>query len=424
MTAVDDLATAWRDDDRDFDVDGVVAASLAVSAAVASAAADAGRRLRRGLFALVVLVGFAGAVAALAAFDTTLATFRMTTALVVPVAGAVAALAFVLYARRRPPTLLLRRLAFTVFGAGAVVVAASCTWLALLWSFGDPLDRVLPSFAGENLLPALVVFIGAAVLTAIVEAGAPPESASGGHTPLVVAGGAFGSFTVDDGGRRERRILLALMALSLAPGVFDAVAVVTLQAVPAMIEGIYWKTPHIVHIVLPVLPIVLAAIAAVVTPPLFAGAAGSVPHGFVGRATPWALVPLLWVPVAVSLSALVLDPGEFNLHLWSYAVNLDTVRAAFPPEADFEVVGFPRLSLFCLPVQVVRFGVLVVLATGLARAIGRGRLVAAVLVLDVVVWVVTFFVGDNPAPVRAAVALAAAVALLLVAVTAPLESER
>jgi len=224
---------------------------------------------------------------------------------------------------------------------------------------------------------------------------------------------------LNDRERRSWRAVVALIAVAVVPLLIDALAVLGLQWGPQPTISSYGLTVDVplLHRVLPYLPIIVALIASVLTPLAFLVGRDVVDRRFAGRFTWLALAPLLGVPAV--LSALGLSLGDdLNAHLWGYSLNAQVMASVVDGSCTDECLTFFTFTCIASVGRLLRFIAVVVVAVGLRRLVGRGRLrtaVSALLALQIVAWVATAWL-PVPDAWRGLVDVVVGVVLLLIAV--------
>jgi hypothetical protein len=258
-----------------------------------------------------------------------------------------------------------------------------------------------------------------------------PSSSMADSTPASLSSAAMVSLRhfrttsighLSDRERRSWRLVVALMVVAVVPQLIDAIAVVALQGGPAPGAS---DVARELHRVMPSLPTIVSILGSLVMPMLLIFSRDALDRRFIGRFT-WLWVLLLsGLPTVFSLGSLLVV-GEDNAHLWSYSwtsegltkflAELPGVRAR---QIDDLWAFFFVLTSLSMLARVMRFFALVVVAVGLRRLVGPGRLRTAVSVLlgvQAIVWLATVFVSSSPELWRGVVDIVVAVGLLLVAV--------
>ena len=227
---------------------------------------------------------------------------------------------------------------------------------------------------------------------------------------------------LNDRERRSWRLVVALMVVAVVPQLIDAIAVVALLGGPAPGAS---DVASELHRVMPSLPTIVSILGSLVMPMLLIVSRDALDHRFIGRFT-WLWVLLLsCLPTMFSLGSLLVV-GEDNAHLWSYSWTsegltkfLDELPGVRAHQIDDLWAFFFVLTSLSMLARVMRFFALVVVAVGLRRLVGPGRLRTAVSVLlgvQGIIWLTTVFVTSAPELWRGVVDIVVAVGLLLVAV--------
>lgn len=222
---------------------------------------------------------------------------------------------------------------------------------------------------------------------------------------------------LSDRERRSWRLVVGLVALGVVPLLIDALAVIGLQWGPQPLASSPSLDVETLHSVVPYLPIAVTLLASLLTPLVLVITRDAVDRRFSGQSTWLWLLVLLSVPAA--FSALGLYVGhDLNAHLWSYSFSIDGINFFLGDRCDDECEIFFVVTSLATVGRVMRFGALVVIAAGLRRLVGPGRLRFAIFTLlatQATAWIVT---GTLTAPdaVRGIVDVVVAVGLLLVAV--------
>lgn len=262
----------------------------------------------------------------------------------------------------------------------------------------------------------------------------PSSSSSSSSSPVILAtvpGSSaapsrhFGSTpghslgVLSDSERRSWRVVVGLVAIAVVPLLIDALAVLGLQWGPQPTVSSYGLTVHVplLHRVLPYLPIAVALLASLLTPLAFLVGRDVVDRRFAGRFTWLVLMPFLGVPAVLSALGLALG-DDLNAHLWGYSLTSSSVVGFVDGTCTDECATFFVFTCIASVGRLLRFFAVVVVAVGLRRLVGAGRLrlsVSAVLAMQVLAWIATSWL-PSPAGWRGLVDVVVGVMLVLIAV--------
>jgi hypothetical protein len=260
----------------------------------------------------------------------------------------------------------------------------------------------------------------------------PSSSSSSSSSPVILAtvpgssaapSRSFGSpghslGVLSDSERRSWRVVVGLVAIAVVPLLIDALAVLGLQWGPQpTVSSTGLTVVPLLHRVLPYLPIAVALLASLLAPLAFLVGRDVVDRRFAGRLTWLWLVPLLGVPAVLSALGLALG-DELNAHLWGYSLTSSSVVGFVDGTCNDVCATFFVFTCIASVGRLLRFFAVVVVAVGLRRLVGAGRLrtaVSTVLALQVLAWMATSWL-PSPAGWRGLVDVVVGVVLVSIAV--------
>ena len=222
---------------------------------------------------------------------------------------------------------------------------------------------------------------------------------------------------LSDRERRSWRLVVGLVACAIVPLLIDALAVLVLQWGPRPSTSDAGPEVYLLHKVVPYLPIAVALLASLVTPLALLLGRDTVDRRFGGPFTWLWVLALLCLPAGFSALGLILGT-EVNAHLWAYSWSMEGLNTFLSDRCDTDCRFFFVVTSLATVGRALRFGAVVVIAAGLRRLVGRGRLrstIFALLAGQVTVWLVTAML-PTPDPWRGLVDVVVAVGLVLVAV--------
>ena len=317
--------------------------------------------------------------------------------------------------------------------AAAVAVGLTASWVRLE-RLAAPLRRVAPPSTQPSLalvptvpVPANRTSFATATAPArssthssLVPIATEPAAPTPGSSAALMSSRHFRATStslLSDRERRSWRLVVGLMALGVVPLLIDALAVLGLQWGPQPSTSGLAPEVYALHRLLPYLPIGVALAASLLTPLALLLGRDVVDRRFGGRFTWLVVLPLLGVPAAFSALGLMVR-GDMNAHLWSYSFSLQTITTFVGDRCDDDCEVFSVVTCLATVGRVMRFGAVVVLAAGLRRLVGPGRLRATIFALlagQVTAWVLTATL-PTPDAWRGLVDVVVAVGLVLVAV--------
>jgi hypothetical protein len=210
---------------------------------------------------------------------------------------------------------------------------------------------------------------------------------------------------------------VALVTCSVVPLLIDALAVLVLQWGPRPSTSDAGPEVYLLHRVVPYLPIAVALVASLVTPLALLLSRDAVDRRFGGPFTWLWVLALLSLPAAFSALGLIVG-NDVNAHLWAYSWSMEGLEYFVGDRCDTDCRLFFVVTSLATVGRALRFGATVVIAAGLRRLVGPGRLrttIFALLAGQVTVWLVTALL-PTPDPWRGLVDVVVAVGLVLVAV--------
>ena len=212
-------------------------------------------------------------------------------------------------------------------------------------------------------------------------------------------------------------MVVGLVACAVVPLLIDALAVLVLQWGPRPSTSEADLEVYLLHRAVPYLPIAVALVASLVTPLALLISRDAVDRRFGGPLTWLWVLALLCLPAAFSALGLIFG-NDVNAHLWAYSWSMEGLDTFLGDRCDTDCEFFFVVTSLATVGRTLRFGATVVIAAGLRRLVGPGRLRATIFALlagQATAWVLTATL-PTPDAWRGLVDVVVAVGLLIVAV--------